>query len=137
MLSILIWLPIFGALLIGLFSGKKITGKQARNGALVVSGMALLWTIWLFTQFKLDFGGFQFHEFLTWLPVLGLNYELSIDGLSLLMVGLKQPDHLDRHLEQSARPGSPEAVLQPDSAGQRWPGRGVYGSEHAAVLPAL
>lgn len=87
MLSILIWLPLIGALLIGLFPG-KITGKQARNGALAVSGVALLWTIWLFTQFKLDFGGFQFHEFLTWLPTLGLNYELSIDGLSLLMVGL-------------------------------------------------
>jgi NAD(P)H-quinone oxidoreductase subunit 4 len=87
MLSTLIWLPIVGALIIGLFPG-QITGKQARNGALVVSGIALLLTIWLFTQFRLDFGGFQFHEFLPWLPVLGLNYELSMDGLSLLMVGL-------------------------------------------------
>jgi NAD(P)H-quinone oxidoreductase subunit 4 len=87
MLSTLIWIPILGALIIGIFPG-QITGKQARNGALVASGVALLWTIWLFTQFQLDFGGFQFHEFLPWLPVLGLNYELSVDGLSLLMVGL-------------------------------------------------
>jgi NAD(P)H-quinone oxidoreductase subunit 4 len=87
MLSTLIWLPIVGALIIGFLPG-QITGKQARNGALAVSGIALLWTIWLFTQFRLDFGGFQFHEFLPWLPVLGLNYELSLDGLSLLMIGL-------------------------------------------------
>jgi NAD(P)H-quinone oxidoreductase subunit 4 len=87
MLSTLIWLPIVGALIIGFFPG-QITGKQARNGALAISGLALLWTIWLFTQFQLDFGGFQFHEFLPWLPRLGLNYELSLDGLSLLMVGL-------------------------------------------------
>ena len=99
--------------------------------------MALLWTIWLFTQFKLDFGGFQFHEFLTWLPVLGLNYELSIDGLSLLMVGLNSL--ITWIAIWSSRPDQdrPKLFLQPDSAGQRWPGRGVYGSEHAAVLPAL
>jgi NAD(P)H-quinone oxidoreductase subunit 4 len=87
MLSTLIWLPVFGALVIGFWPG-KITGSQARMGALIVSGAALLWTIWLFTQFDLAFGGFQFHEFLPWLPALGLNYELSLDGLSLLMVGL-------------------------------------------------
>lgn len=87
MLSTLIWLPIVGALIIGFFPG-QFTGKQARNGALAFSGTALLWTIWLFIQFRLDFGGFQFHEFLPWLPLLGLNYELSMDGLSLLMVAL-------------------------------------------------
>lgn len=53
-----------------------------------MSGVALLWTLWLFTQFDLSFGGFQFHEYLPWLPFLGLNYELSLDGLSLLMVAL-------------------------------------------------
>lgn len=87
MLSTLIWLPILGALAMGFWPG-QLTGPQARNGALIVSGAALLWTIWLFTQFDLAFGGFQFHEFLPWLPALGLNYELSLDGLSLLMVGL-------------------------------------------------
>lgn len=87
MLSTLIWLPIIGALIIGFFPA-QIPGKQTRNLALAISGAALLWTIWLFTQFQLDFGGFQFHEFLPWLPVLGLNYELSLDGLSLLMIAL-------------------------------------------------
>ncbi|MGF1569640.1 MAG: NADH-quinone oxidoreductase subunit M [Nodosilinea sp.] len=87
MLSILVWLPILGALVIGFWPG-QISGTQARNGALAVSGGALLWTIGLFTQFDLGFEGFQFHEFLPWLPALGLNYELSLDGLSLLMVAL-------------------------------------------------
>ncbi|HIK44475.1 MAG TPA: NADH-quinone oxidoreductase subunit M [Leptolyngbyaceae cyanobacterium M65_K2018_010] len=87
MLSTLFWLPILGALAISFWPG-QVSGQRARYGALAVSGAALLWTIWLFTQFDLSFGGFQFHEFLPWLPALGLNYELSLDGLSLLMVAL-------------------------------------------------
>ncbi|PSR17208.1 NAD(P)H-quinone oxidoreductase subunit D4, partial [filamentous cyanobacterium CCP3] len=86
MLTPLLLIPLIGAIAIGFWPG--LTGQQARTGALVVSALPLLWTIWLFTQFDLSFGGFQFHEFLPWLPALGLNYELSLDGLSLLMVAL-------------------------------------------------
>ncbi|HEY9735019.1 MAG TPA: NADH-quinone oxidoreductase subunit M [Trichocoleus sp.] len=87
MLSLLFWLPLVGALVLGL-APIKLTGQQARNGALAIAGVTLLWSMWLFTQFDLGAPGFQFHEFLPWLPVLGLNYELSLDGLSLLMVAL-------------------------------------------------
>lgn len=87
MLSTLIWLPILGAVVIG-FLPLALSGKQARDLGLAVSGTVLLWTIWLFTQFNLAAAGSQFHEFLPWLPALGLNYELSLDGLSLLMVAL-------------------------------------------------
>lgn len=86
MLTPLLLIPLLGAIALSLWPG--LPSAQARNGALVVSGAALLWTVWLFTQFDLSFGGFQFHEFLPWLPALGLNYELSLDGLSLLMVAL-------------------------------------------------
>jgi NAD(P)H-quinone oxidoreductase subunit 4 len=87
MLSLLFWLPLVGALVIGL-APVQMTGAQARTGALLASGATLLWSLWLFTQFDLGSPLFQFHEFVAWLPVLGLNYELSLDGLSLLMVGL-------------------------------------------------
>jgi NAD(P)H-quinone oxidoreductase subunit 4 len=87
MLSTLFWLPLVAALVIGL-APFKITGQQARSGALAVAGVTLLWTIWLFTQFDLGAEGFQFREFVPWLPLLGLNYDLSLDGLSLLMVAL-------------------------------------------------
>lgn len=87
MLSTLIWLPIAGALMIGVFPG-KITAQWARNGALAISGITLLWTLWLFSQFQLGTSEVQFHEVLPWLPALGLNYDLGVDGLSLLMIGL-------------------------------------------------
>lgn len=86
MLSVLIWLPIVGALPIALLPQSQ--AKQARSLALAVSGLALLWAIWLFTQFDLANPGFQMQEFLPWIPLLGLNYDLGLDGLSLLMVGL-------------------------------------------------
>ena len=86
MLSVLIWLPIIGALPIAFLP--QVTAQRARSLALTISGITLLWTIWLFTQFDLGVPGFQFREFLPWLPLLGLNYDLGLDGLSLLMVAL-------------------------------------------------
>ncbi|MGD1862620.1 MAG: NADH-quinone oxidoreductase subunit M [Leptolyngbyaceae cyanobacterium] len=86
MLSVLIWLPIIGALPIAFLP--QIKAQQARSLALAIAGFSVLWTIWLFTQFDLSNSGFQFREFFPWLPLLGLNYDLGMDGLSLLMVAL-------------------------------------------------
>ena len=86
MLSVLIWLPIIGALPIAFLP--QVTAKQARSLSLAISGTVLLWTIWLFTQFDLSAAGFQFQEFHPWIPLLGLNYHLGLDGLSLLMAAL-------------------------------------------------
>lgn len=86
MLSVLIWLPIIVALLIAFFP--RVTAPQARSLSLAASGTTVLWTMWLFTQFDLSNPGFQFREFLPWIPLLGLNYDLGLDGLSLLMVSL-------------------------------------------------
>ncbi len=87
MLSLLIWLPIAGALLIA-FLPEKFGATQIRGMALAISGAVLLWTIALFTQFDLNSAGFQMREFMAWLPMLGLNYDLAIDGLSLMMIAL-------------------------------------------------
>ncbi|MGB3766608.1 MAG: NADH-quinone oxidoreductase subunit M [Phormidesmis sp.] len=85
MLSTLIWLPIAGALVLSL---SPLDSRQAKAAALSVASAVLLWTIWLFIQFDLTDMGFQMREFMAWLPALGLNYDLGLDGLSLMMVGL-------------------------------------------------
>ncbi len=87
MLSVLIWLPMVGAAVIG-FLPQSVPTKQVRNAALAVSGVVLLWTIWLFTQFDLADAGLQFREYLPWIETLGMNYELAMDGLALVLVGL-------------------------------------------------
>ncbi len=87
MLSPLIWLPTLGALLIA-FLPLKLKSSQIRLAALLISGSILLWTIGIFTQFDLGAEGLQMREFMPWLPMLGLNYDLGLDGLALMMISL-------------------------------------------------
>ncbi|MBW4466362.1 MAG: NADH-quinone oxidoreductase subunit M [Pegethrix bostrychoides GSE-TBD4-15B] len=87
MLSVLIWLPILGAAVIG-FLPAAVPPRQIRNAALTVVGVTLLWSIWLFTQFDLSSPTLQLREYLPWIETLGMNYELAMDGLALVMLGI-------------------------------------------------
>ena len=90
MLSALILLPLLGAALIG-FLPIAMNGKISRGMALVFSAIAFLWTIVLAIQFNPGQVTQQFAEIIPWVDVLGLNYNLGIDGLSmplLLLNGL-------------------------------------------------
>jgi NAD(P)H-quinone oxidoreductase subunit 4 len=82
-LSVLIWLPLVGAALVGLLPDRLV-----RRGAIAVSTALVLLTALLLTQFALDQPGWQLLESLAWLPDLGLNYRLAVDGLSLPLVAL-------------------------------------------------
>ncbi|WP_442786423.1 NADH-quinone oxidoreductase subunit M [Leptothoe sp. PORK10 BA2] len=83
MLTLLMGLPLLGALALSLSPPAK-----AKLVALWGAGLSLLWTIWLFSQFDLGNSQFQMVETAAWLPFLGLSYDLGVDGLGLLMVGL-------------------------------------------------
>ncbi|AVH62451.1 NAD(P)H-quinone oxidoreductase subunit D4 [Nostoc sp. 'Peltigera membranacea cyanobiont' 213] len=87
MLSVLILVPLIGAALIG-FSPSGINGKFARGVALVFATIAFLWTIVLLIQFHPGEITQQFAESVPWIDVLGLNYNLGIDGLSLPLLVL-------------------------------------------------
>lgn len=87
MLSALIWLPVIGAAIVGLLPS-HLPASRIRSAAVWLSGAVVLWTIWLFTQFNISTPGFQLQESLLWIPTLGLNYELGVDGLTLVMLGL-------------------------------------------------
>ena len=83
-LSLIVFLPLAGALLIAF-----LPARAARPVAL---GAALLtWTLSLLLVigFSAQRGGlFQFTEEASWIPAFGIEYKLGIDGLSLLMVVL-------------------------------------------------
>jgi NAD(P)H-quinone oxidoreductase subunit 4 len=87
MLSLIIWIPIFAAVLVGFVPANQ-PASRIRLGALSVSGVVLLLTISLLIQFDISNPELQFQEFLPWIKTLGLNYELGVDGLSLVMVAL-------------------------------------------------
>lgn len=81
MLSVLIWLPIFGAIAISL-----LPGQSARAIALSVGTGTLAWAIALSVQFDPAAIDLSFAENLPWLEELGLSYRLGLDGLSLPLV---------------------------------------------------
>lgn len=85
MLSTLIWFPVVGAIAISLL---PIPAKQLKLTTLFLSGAVLLWSLWLVSQFDFSNPAFQFQELLPWLPALGLDYDLAVDGLSLPMLVL-------------------------------------------------
>ncbi len=85
MLSVLIWLPVIGALIVG-FWPTNMTAKVSRKISLGVSIAVFIWSLVLMSQFKIGEPGIQFSEFLPWIEALGLTYHLGIDGLSLPLV---------------------------------------------------
>ena len=87
MLSTLIWLPVLGAAIVGFLPGNQ-TANQLRNIALAIATAIVLATFWLVGQFDLTTSGMQFQEFIPWIPQLGLNYKLGIDGLSFPLLAL-------------------------------------------------
>jgi NAD(P)H-quinone oxidoreductase subunit 4 len=87
MLNVLIWFPCIAAVIVALLP-QAIAAHRVRFISLCLSAVTLLWTLWLVSQFDLSNPTFQFRESLPWLPYLGLNYELGVDGLSLPLLGL-------------------------------------------------
>lgn len=86
MLSALIWLPVLGAVVIGLWPA--LTPSRSRFLALAVATITLVWTVILTSQFNAGIVGPQFQENLAWIEPLGLSYKLSLDGLSLPLVAI-------------------------------------------------
>jgi NAD(P)H-quinone oxidoreductase subunit 4 len=87
MLSILIWVPICGALLVG-FGASYMKPEHLRNVTLAIASGLLGWTIFLVWQFDASYVGTQFQEYLPWIKNLGLNYRIGVDGLSLPLLVL-------------------------------------------------
>lgn len=84
MLSLLIWLPLFGAIVIGVYP--KLSA--ARNFALSISSVTFLIALFLFFKFDPTISGVQMEEYLPWLQQIGLSYRLGIDGISLPLLAL-------------------------------------------------
>ncbi len=83
-LSVLIFLPLAGAISIALIPRDKET--RARWTALIFSLAEFLLSIVVFVGTKESSSGFQFEEFHAWISSPPINYHLGLDGLSLLLV---------------------------------------------------
>lgn len=85
MLNLLLILPIVGAILIGILPNKNKAAKN-KNIALIFSTFTLIISLVIAFQFDYENGGLQGQIYLPWLPFLGLNYTIAIDGLSLPLI---------------------------------------------------
>jgi len=83
-LSLIVFLPIAGAVLIALFGGKN--EKTVKWLAAIFTFIPMVLAFILFGVFDRSAAGFQFEENLSWIPAIGANYHLGVDGLSLPMV---------------------------------------------------
>ncbi len=84
LLSLAIWLPIIGGLVVFAIGDDK--AGLARRVALLVSVLAFIVTIPLYTGFDLSTAQMQFQERLSWIPAFNAYYHLGIDGISMPLI---------------------------------------------------
>ena len=84
LLSMVVWTPMLGALLILLIPRDNPDG--ARRAALAFSCLTFLLSLTLWLGFRLDTAEFQYVEAYAWIPDFGIQYLLGLDGVSLFLV---------------------------------------------------
>ena len=82
-LTVLTAIPVAGALLVLLAGAKP---AAARGMAFITTLVSLGVTLLLWHGFRPAWGGLQFEERRPWIPSLGVEYHVGIDGLGLLML---------------------------------------------------
>jgi len=84
LLSLVVWTPMIGALLVLLLPREQVDG--ARRAALAFSLVTFLLSLALWAGFRPDTAEFQFLEQKPWIPDWGIQYLVGIDGVSLFLV---------------------------------------------------
>ena len=86
LLSILIWLPIFGGLATLAFGDSRSTSsKWFASG---IAALTLLMTVPLLLGFSNATAGMQFEENLSWISSLNIRYHLGADGIAVPLIAL-------------------------------------------------
>ncbi|MBE0510277.1 MAG: NADH-quinone oxidoreductase subunit M [Gammaproteobacteria bacterium] len=86
-LSLLIWVPIIGGLLV-MLAGSGRSGLEAKVLALLVSLLTFAISLPLFFGFDSSTAAMQFNEFKPWIAAFGINYHLGVDGISMPLIVL-------------------------------------------------
>src|SRR5258706_13884108 len=83
-LNIVTFLPLVGALAIGGVNKEK--KGLIMPAATWIALTVFLLSVPLFFLYHADRGGFQFEQRLSWIPSIGVQYYIGIDGISLLLL---------------------------------------------------
>jgi NADH-quinone oxidoreductase subunit M len=82
LLSVLIFSPLVAAAVAALIRSERLL----RLWTLAFTSAVALFSLQLWWRFDPNLWQFQLTEFASWIPWLGINYSLGIDGISLLLV---------------------------------------------------
>ncbi len=85
LLSLVIWIPILGGLLV-LLVGSNRSGLEAKVLSLLISIATFALSIPLYTQFDITTHQMQFVELAPWIEAFSVNYHLGIDGISMPLI---------------------------------------------------
>src|SRR5687768_505657 len=91
MLSLIVFLPLAGALLVLLAGGRGDRHDRepvVRMIALVTSLATFAATLWLWARFDAASADYQFVEQYAWMPDFGIQYLIGVDGISLFLIVL-------------------------------------------------
>jgi len=86
LLSLLIWVPILGGVLVLLAGDQRPV--LARRLALLVAAVALLLNIPLYLGFDASSPAMQFQEYSSWIETFNIHYHLGVDGFSVPLIML-------------------------------------------------
>ena len=86
MLTLIIFIPLLAALVLLLVS--KDDTRSIRNISVGAAGLTFLLSLALLLRFDSAQLGMQFTETHAWVPMLHINYQLGVDGISLWLVVL-------------------------------------------------
>ena len=86
LLSVLVWLPIAGAILVMLVGSKPQNGSLARSAALGVSLLVFAASVPLALGFQPGTAEMQFVERIPWVERFGAFYHLGVDGISMPLI---------------------------------------------------
>src|SRR5438132_2982629 len=84
LLSLIVWTPLVGALLVLLVPRDQPDG--ARRAAFAFSSLTFVLSLALWAGFRADTADFQWIEQSAWVPSFGIQYILGVDGVSLFLV---------------------------------------------------
>src|ERR671910_67493 len=91
MLSLIVFLPLVGALLVLLLGGRGDRHDREpliRNVAMLFSLATFAATLWLWSRFDAASADYQFIEQYAWMPQFGIQYLIGVDGISLFLLVL-------------------------------------------------
>jgi NADH-quinone oxidoreductase subunit M len=83
LLSVLIWLPIIGGFVVLGLGDRIVIAKWL---SLIVSGLALVFSVPLYALFKTGTAAMQFVERSPWISTIHSEYYLGVDGISMPLI---------------------------------------------------